>query len=181
MKMEQTECSETLAYKIQTPGNYPEESLQHQECLLVVDSLHRILRDRTCIFVYTQCFKTSCSCFMKKREPTMGGAPEADLCFFVQRYHWLLYVRSQVRAAKGTHSCRCLRYSVMYQYWRAAVHRRYVWMKLEIRMHRIELVTWHQPNTCCDFACIRRSPSRVEGQLTVLATLRRNLVLLLRS
>jgi hypothetical protein len=23
--MEQTECSETSAYKIQTPGNYPEE------------------------------------------------------------------------------------------------------------------------------------------------------------
>ena len=29
MKMEQTERSETLAYKIQTPGNYPEESLYH--------------------------------------------------------------------------------------------------------------------------------------------------------
>jgi hypothetical protein len=29
MKMEQTECSETSAYKIQTPGNYPEESIQH--------------------------------------------------------------------------------------------------------------------------------------------------------
>jgi hypothetical protein len=29
MKMEQTECSETLAYKIQMPGNYPEESIQH--------------------------------------------------------------------------------------------------------------------------------------------------------
>jgi hypothetical protein len=28
MKKEQTECSETLAYKIQTPGNYPEESIQ---------------------------------------------------------------------------------------------------------------------------------------------------------
>jgi len=28
MKMEQTECSETLAYKIQMPGNYPEESIQ---------------------------------------------------------------------------------------------------------------------------------------------------------
>jgi len=26
MKMEQTECSETSAYKIQTPGNYPEEN-----------------------------------------------------------------------------------------------------------------------------------------------------------
>jgi len=28
MKMEETECSETSAYKIQTPGNYPEESIQ---------------------------------------------------------------------------------------------------------------------------------------------------------
>jgi hypothetical protein len=31
MKMEQTECSETSAYKIQTPGNYPEEGMQHSE------------------------------------------------------------------------------------------------------------------------------------------------------
>jgi len=29
MKMEQ--CSETSAYKIQTPGNYPEENIQHTE------------------------------------------------------------------------------------------------------------------------------------------------------
>jgi len=29
--MEETECSETSAYKIQTPGNYPEESIQHSE------------------------------------------------------------------------------------------------------------------------------------------------------
>ena len=28
MMMEQTECSEMLAYNIQTPGNYPEESVQ---------------------------------------------------------------------------------------------------------------------------------------------------------
>ena len=28
MKMEQTECSETSVYKIQTTGNDPEESLQ---------------------------------------------------------------------------------------------------------------------------------------------------------
>ena len=26
-----TECSETSAYKIQTPGNYPEESTKHSE------------------------------------------------------------------------------------------------------------------------------------------------------
>jgi hypothetical protein len=31
MKMEQTECSETLAYKIQIPGNYTEESIKHSE------------------------------------------------------------------------------------------------------------------------------------------------------
>jgi len=29
--MEQTECSETSAYKIQTPGNYPEECIKHSE------------------------------------------------------------------------------------------------------------------------------------------------------
>ena len=29
MKMEQTECSETSAYKIQTLGNHPKESIQH--------------------------------------------------------------------------------------------------------------------------------------------------------
>jgi hypothetical protein len=30
-EMEQTECSEMSAYKIQAPGNYPEESIQHLE------------------------------------------------------------------------------------------------------------------------------------------------------
>jgi len=31
MKMERTERSETLAYKLQTPGNYSKESIQHTE------------------------------------------------------------------------------------------------------------------------------------------------------
>jgi hypothetical protein len=31
MKMELIECSETSAYKIQTPGNHPEENIQHTE------------------------------------------------------------------------------------------------------------------------------------------------------
>jgi len=31
MKMEQTECSETSEYKIQTPGNYPVESIQNSK------------------------------------------------------------------------------------------------------------------------------------------------------
>jgi hypothetical protein len=29
--MEQIECSETSAYKIQTPGNHPEENIKHTE------------------------------------------------------------------------------------------------------------------------------------------------------
>jgi hypothetical protein len=31
MKMEQTELSEKSAYKLQTPGNYPEESIKVQQ------------------------------------------------------------------------------------------------------------------------------------------------------
>jgi hypothetical protein len=40
MKMEQTECCETLTYKIQTPGNYPEENKQHDLQLLVQKSVN---------------------------------------------------------------------------------------------------------------------------------------------
>jgi len=36
MKMEQTECFETSAYKIQKPGNYPEESIKHILLLLLL-------------------------------------------------------------------------------------------------------------------------------------------------
>jgi len=31
MKMEQTVCSETSAYKLQTPGNYPVENIKHSK------------------------------------------------------------------------------------------------------------------------------------------------------
>jgi hypothetical protein len=31
MKVEQTECSETSAYKIQTPGNHPKERIQQSK------------------------------------------------------------------------------------------------------------------------------------------------------
>jgi len=35
IKMEQTECSESFAYKIQTPGNYPEENIKYSTELLL--------------------------------------------------------------------------------------------------------------------------------------------------
>jgi hypothetical protein len=41
MKMEQIECSETLAYKIQTPGNHPEENIQ-QVFYVCLDDLQNI-------------------------------------------------------------------------------------------------------------------------------------------
>jgi hypothetical protein len=31
MKMERTECSETLAFKLQMPGNNPKENIQHSK------------------------------------------------------------------------------------------------------------------------------------------------------
>jgi len=31
MNMEQSECSETLAQKIQTPGSHPKERMRHSE------------------------------------------------------------------------------------------------------------------------------------------------------
>jgi len=31
MEMEETECTETSEYKIQTPGNYLEENIRHSE------------------------------------------------------------------------------------------------------------------------------------------------------
>ena len=44
MKMEQTECSETLAYKIQTPENYPEESIQYYLYIIMLVSTKNIQR-----------------------------------------------------------------------------------------------------------------------------------------
>jgi hypothetical protein len=35
-----TECSETSAYKIQTPGNYPEENIQ-QEFSIAIDEVSK--------------------------------------------------------------------------------------------------------------------------------------------
>jgi hypothetical protein len=31
MKMERTECSETMAFKLQTPGNNPKENIRHSK------------------------------------------------------------------------------------------------------------------------------------------------------
>jgi hypothetical protein len=43
MKMEQIECFETSAYKIQTPGNHPEENIQHMDITLWAYSVYFIM------------------------------------------------------------------------------------------------------------------------------------------
>jgi len=56
MKLEQTQCSETSAYKIQTPGNYPKENIQrintiYSECVfapLVIQHAIRMRRSEIC-------------------------------------------------------------------------------------------------------------------------------------
>jgi hypothetical protein len=53
MKMEQTECSETSAYKIQTLGNYPEESIQHN------GSCYTSVTYPTIRELFTACIKSS--------------------------------------------------------------------------------------------------------------------------
>jgi len=47
MKMEQTECPETSAHKIQTPGNYPEESEQYA-CSCSPTSIHALV---ACVWI----------------------------------------------------------------------------------------------------------------------------------
>jgi len=57
MKTEQTECSETSAYKIHTPGNYPEESIQHSEhgeSLKSIIPIHLNLSVHARMHAYTQ-------------------------------------------------------------------------------------------------------------------------------
>jgi hypothetical protein len=41
MKMERTECSETSAYKIQAPGNYPEENIQGSLIFYLIEESRR--------------------------------------------------------------------------------------------------------------------------------------------
>jgi len=64
MKVEQTECSGTSAYKIQVPGNYQEESIQHSEH---GDSLKsRIMKTVVAFFYVTQkvCVNAECTWFI---------------------------------------------------------------------------------------------------------------------
>jgi hypothetical protein len=40
MKMEHTQCSETLVFKLQTPVNHPEEIIRQNKCYIAVSIKH---------------------------------------------------------------------------------------------------------------------------------------------
>jgi hypothetical protein len=53
IKMEQTECSETSAYKIQMPENYPEESVQYNFDMIGVIFRKKVwFRQRYCTDIW---------------------------------------------------------------------------------------------------------------------------------
>jgi len=54
--MEQTECSETSAYKIQTPWSNPEESIQQSEICLIGSKIFIIITKRSAIEFTTKYF-----------------------------------------------------------------------------------------------------------------------------
>jgi len=48
MKIEQTECSKMSAYKLQMPGSYPKESIQHTEHSESLKSINTSSQEKTC-------------------------------------------------------------------------------------------------------------------------------------
>ena len=85
MKMEQTECSETSAYKIQTQGNCPEESIQLHNVLIIATTRfgthwHR-LQEVPCVSVLSDTVFRKCSVLRYSLTPSSGSA----VCFGT---HW---------------------------------------------------------------------------------------------
>ena len=73
MQMEQTECSKIVAYKIQTLGNYPEESIQHTYSLPVPVSI-----GQTPVYGFWYCLKKKncglCDVFSKHQYTVSSAA-----------------------------------------------------------------------------------------------------------
>jgi hypothetical protein len=67
--MEQIECYETLAYKIQTPGNYPEEKVQHTEH---GESLKSRIRHSS-FPTFTSCYISHPLSLINLQEPAQRG------------------------------------------------------------------------------------------------------------
>ena len=95
MKMEQTECSETLAHKLQTPGNYPEESIQHRFMWLIARTSVRSLSS------YLVCFSYR---YLKRNSPPLCPFHVG----FIVAGDWSASDRECMASSEGFHKADCL-------------------------------------------------------------------------
>jgi hypothetical protein len=138
-----TECSETSAYKIKTPGNYPEESIQHREHGESLKSriLH-FVRDPAkhsgnkislippankyiCILIYIQQDATLHRLFYPETALHISGGTTTHHQERIQLYlQHLVFVRPLLLSAAITAdnsnsvtNTRCCRYSYLRSWW----------------------------------------------------------------
>jgi hypothetical protein len=96
MKMGQTECSETFAYKIQTPGNYSEESTQR-------------------VYIYSHLQRRSnCSLYEKgnstmevARKPMVWWVPEPMRCVIVDSESSVMDELLTAKPIRDIQTCQC--------------------------------------------------------------------------
>jgi len=89
--MEQTECSETSAYKIQTPGNYPEENIK----LVEVCSRKRFCCGEAVSITYSECVSVVLVILHLERMRRVMLSLEASLA--LQCFSTLSYERCDCR------------------------------------------------------------------------------------
>jgi uncharacterized membrane protein len=86
--MEQTGCFETSAYKLQKPGNYPEESIQHLEH---VESL----KSKTNILLGKYFTVSSCELITRGQLVTITlNLKESKIFFFVLRRIYIVLTQN---------------------------------------------------------------------------------------
>ena len=93
MKLEQTECSEMSAYKIQTWGNYPEENIQHSEhgesLKSRITQMCELVNNVSCSCCFVRTLLTSSNqtveCRIYNKFDIKGWLEEEGTCFFPNR------------------------------------------------------------------------------------------------
>ena len=168
MKMEQTECSETSAYKLQTPGNYPKESIQHTErgeslklritfrCKYILFSFF-FTSDYWLGFSFISCdtlkFRLVCTNF-GIRSYVWSVCANIVFSFLFSAYEGEICLRSYPRAIRGAKFCLAIdrmRLDVTLLVWRRVVfcgdRKRWKGVKYFVR------VKWNCLGQC---ACLRK-------------------------
>jgi hypothetical protein len=87
--MVQTECSETSAYKIQTPGNYPEENMQHTEH---GESLKSSISTLTCMVWRVDRYKITFKLVISHWTNEMSFSTHSRVLFSSEYFHYKVFI-----------------------------------------------------------------------------------------